>query len=132
MKHHTPSHGQRRRGRGDEDKKEADECAVLVILHISTKMSTFKNPHTFTTYFLSCTISLNSYSNGIQEMQNIVELLGKSVSFIATTKVEKKIFIREEKGVVTDVILNLNGSHQISLDDGEFHTVSELLEFQIA
>jgi hypothetical protein len=95
-------------------------------------MSTFKNPHTFTTYFLSCTISLNSYSNGIQEMQNIVELLGKSVSFIATTKVEKKIFIREEKGVVTDVILNLNGSHQISLDYGEFHTVSELLEFQIA
>jgi len=65
-------------------------------------------------------------------MQNIVELLGKSVSFIATTKVEKKIFIREEKGVVTDVILNLNGSHQISLDYGEFHTVSELLEFQIA
>lgn len=64
-------------------------------------------------------------------MQNIVELLGKSVSFITTTKVEK-IFVREEKGIVTDVILNLDGNHQISLDQGDFHTLSEVLEFQIA
>ncbi|MGQ1064625.1 hypothetical protein ACT4UW_19780 (plasmid) [Acinetobacter baumannii] len=65
-------------------------------------------------------------------MQNIVELLGKSVSFITTTKVEKKIFVREKKGIVTDVILNLDGNHQISLDQGDFHTLSEVLEFQIA
>ena len=65
-------------------------------------------------------------------MQNIVELLGKSVSFITTTKVGKKIFVREEKGIVTDVILNLDGNHQISLDQGDFHTLSEVLEFQIA
>ena len=65
-------------------------------------------------------------------MQNIVELLGKSVSFITTTKVEKKIFFCEEKGIVTDVVLNLDGNHQISLDQGDFHTLSEVLEFQIA
>lgn len=64
-------------------------------------------------------------------MQNIVELLGKSVSFITTTKVDKKIFVREEKGIVTDVVLNLDGNHQISLK-GDFHTLSEVLEFQIA
>lgn len=65
-------------------------------------------------------------------MQNIVELLGKSVSFITSTKVDKKIFVREEKGVVTDVVLNLDGNHQISLDQGDFHTLSEVLEFKIA
>lgn len=65
-------------------------------------------------------------------MQNIVELLGKSVSFITSTKVGNKIFVREEKGVVTDVVLNLDGNHQISLDQGDFHTLSEVLEFQIA
>lgn len=65
-------------------------------------------------------------------MQNIVELLGKSVSFITTTKVDKKIFVREEKGIVTDIVLNLDGKHQISLDEGDFHTLSEVLEFQIA
>lgn len=65
-------------------------------------------------------------------MQNIVELLGKSVSFITSTKVDKKIFVREEKGVVTDVVLNLDGNHQISLDQGDFYTLSEVLEFQIA
>lgn len=65
-------------------------------------------------------------------MQNIVELLGKSVSFITSTKVDNKIFVREEKGVVTDVVLNLDGNHQISLDQGDFHTLSEVLEFQIA
>lgn len=65
-------------------------------------------------------------------MQNIVELLGKSVSFITSTKVDKKIFVREEKGVVTDVVLNLDGNHQISLDQGDFHMLSEVLEFQIA
>lgn len=65
-------------------------------------------------------------------MQNIVELLGKSVSFITTTKVEKKIFVRQEKGIVTDVVLNLDGNHQISLNEGDFHTLSEVLEFQIA
>lgn len=65
-------------------------------------------------------------------MQNIVELLGKSVSFITSTKVDKKILVREEKGVVTDVVLNLDGNHQISLDQGDFYTLSEVLEFQIA
>lgn len=65
-------------------------------------------------------------------MQNIVELLGKSVSFITTTKADKKIFVREEKGIVTDIVLNIDGNHQISLDQGDFHTLSELLEFQIA
>lgn len=65
-------------------------------------------------------------------MQNIVELLGKSVSFITSTKVDNKIFVCEEKGVVTDVVLNLDGNHQISLDQGDFHTLSEVLEFQIA
>lgn len=65
-------------------------------------------------------------------MQNIVELLGKSVSFITSTKVDNKIFVREQKGVVTDVVLNLDGNHQISLDQGDFHTLSEVLEFQIA
>lgn len=65
-------------------------------------------------------------------MQNIVELLGKSVSFITTIKVDNKIFVHEQKGVVTDVVLSLDGNHQISLDQGDFHTLSEVLEFKIA
>lgn len=65
-------------------------------------------------------------------MQNIVELLGKSVSFVHTIKVDKKIFVYEGKGVVTDIVLNLNGNHEISLDGGDFYTLSDVLEFQIA
>lgn len=65
-------------------------------------------------------------------MQHMVDLLGKTVSFIHTTKVEKRIFIHEAKGVVTNVLLGLDGKHEILLDDGEFYPVNDLMEFAIA
>lgn len=65
-------------------------------------------------------------------MKNIVELLGKTVSFITTEKLDKKIISREESGIVTDVVLNVDGKHSICLNEGDFYVLSNLLEFEIA
>lgn len=65
-------------------------------------------------------------------MKHVVDLVGKTVSFIDTIKVDKKIYSNEISGTVTQVILDSRGNHEISVNDGDFYKVSELLEFQIA
>lgn len=65
-------------------------------------------------------------------MKHIVDLVGKTVSFIDSIKVENKIYSKEVSGIVTQVILDSRGNHEISVNDGDFYKVSELLEFQIA
>lgn len=65
-------------------------------------------------------------------MKHIVDLVGKTVSFIDSVKVENKIYINEISGTVTQVLLDTNGNHEISVNDGDFYKVSDLLEFQIA
>ena len=65
-------------------------------------------------------------------MQHMIDLLGKQVSFVHTIQVDKKIIFREEKGIVTNVLLDVDGKHEISLDEGDFFPISELLEFEIA
>lgn len=65
-------------------------------------------------------------------MQHIVDLVGKTVSFVQNIIVGNKIYSTEISGVVTQVILDSLGNHEISVNDGDFYKVSELLEFQIA
>lgn len=65
-------------------------------------------------------------------MQHVIDLVGKNVSFIDSIKVEKKIYSQEISGTVTQVILDSRGNHEISVNDGDFYKVSELLEFQFA
>lgn len=65
-------------------------------------------------------------------MQNIVDLLGKTVSFVSVQVVGKKLFRTQENGTVTDVILNAYGDHQISINNGDIYSIKDLLELQIA
>lgn len=65
-------------------------------------------------------------------MNHITDLLGKTVSFIDSMTVDKKIYSTQVSGVVTQVVLDSQGNHEISVNDGDFYRVSELLEFQVA
>lgn len=60
-------------------------------------------------------------------MKEIIDLVGKRVKFLCKLDDE---FV-EDSGTVSDVILNINGFHQISIDGGEFNKLSDLLEFKI-
>lgn len=59
-------------------------------------------------------------------MKQVIDLLGKKVSFIEIVAGQTVQIL----GTVTDVILNINGNHQISVNDGDYYVLSELLEFQ--
>lgn len=61
----------------------------------------------------------------------VLELLGKQVSFITTVKVESTVYSSDHSGIVTDIVLSLSNEPQIALDDGDFYSFSDLLEFEI-
>ena len=56
-----------------------------------------------------------------------LNLLGKEVSFVFSCL----DYSLDLKGKVTDVLVNIDGKNQISLDDGDFYILSELTEFKI-
>lgn len=65
-----------------------------------------------------------------------LELLGKQVSFILRRVVElpdKSSITFEDtySGVVTEIVLSLTGNPQISIDDGDFFSLPELIEFKL-
>ena len=57
----------------------------------------------------------------------VLNLLGKEVSFVFSCL----DYSLDLKGKVTDVLVNIDGRNQISLDDGDFYVFSELTEFKI-
>lgn len=63
-------------------------------------------------------------------------LLGKQVSFVRKRVVEltDKSFIKfEDKylGTVTHIVFSLNGDPEIAIDDGDFFSLLELLDFKL-
>ena len=60
-------------------------------------------------------------------MKQVIELLGKTVKFVHT---ENERFF-EEQGKITDVILNIQGKHHITLESKECFLLESLLEFEI-
>ena len=54
----------------------------------------------------------------------VLEMLGKDVSFIHSRKVELT-------GTVTNVVLSLTSEPEISINDGDFYSLSELIDFKI-
>lgn len=68
---------------------------------------------------------------------NALNLLGKEVSFYwnsespltdhSSINFNEKVF-----GTITNVLLSLNSDPQISVNDGELYTISELENFEIA
>lgn len=64
-------------------------------------------------------------------MQQVIDLLGKNVNFIRNIKLKQDFISENIKGMVTDVVLSLDGNHQISVEHGDFFVLSDLLEFKI-
>lgn len=66
----------------------------------------------------------------------VLELLGKEVSFIRERKVELTdtsfiTFAENFTGTVTNVVLRLTSEPEISINDVDFYSLSELLDFKI-
>ena len=40
-------------------------------------------------------------------------------------------FSEQVQGQVTDIVLSLDGNHQVSVEGGDFFLFSDLLEFQV-
>ena len=66
-----------------------------------------------------------------QELVNIISLMGKQVSFVNNIKIEDKFHSEQVQGQVTDIVLSLDGNHQVSVEGGDPFVLSDLLEFQI-
>ena len=66
-----------------------------------------------------------------------LEFLGKTVSFQYVVHKEiteqSSIHFRQKvSGVITSVVLSLNSEPQISVDDGDFYALSDLVDFVIS
>ena len=64
-------------------------------------------------------------------MQQVIDLLGKNVNFIRNIKFKQDFISENINGMVTDVVLSLDGNHQICVEHGDFFVLSDLLEFQV-
>lgn len=66
----------------------------------------------------------------------VLEMLGKDVSFIHERKVELTdssfiTFTENFAGTVTNVVLSLSSEPEISVNNGDFYVLSELIDFKI-
>ena len=66
----------------------------------------------------------------------VLEMLGKDVSFIYERKIELTdssfiTFTENFTGTVTNVVLSLTNEPEISINDGDFYSLSELLDFKM-
>ena len=66
----------------------------------------------------------------------VLEMLGKDVSFIYERKIELTdssfiTFTENFTGTVTNVLLSLTSGPEISINDGDFYSLSELLDFKM-
>ena len=66
-----------------------------------------------------------------QDVMRIVSLMGKQVSFVDNIKIEDKFYSKQIEGKVTDIVLNLDGNHQISVENSDFFVLSDLVEFEV-
>ena len=66
----------------------------------------------------------------------VLEMLGKDVSFIYERKIQLTdssftIVTENFAGTVTNVVLSFTSEPEISINDGDFYSLSELLDFKI-
>lgn len=66
----------------------------------------------------------------------VLEMLGKDVSFIYERKIELTdssfiTFTENFTGTVTNVVLSLASEPGISINDGDFYSLSKLLDFKM-
>ena len=66
----------------------------------------------------------------------VLELLGKDVSFIRSRKFKLTdtsfiTFTENLTGTFTNVVLSLTSEPEISINDGDFYSLSEFLDFKL-
>jgi hypothetical protein len=61
---------------------------------------------------------------------NVLELLGKQVSFTRKLESGLHVLFLNYSGTVTEIVISLTSEPQISIDHGEFFILSELLKFK--
>ena len=66
-----------------------------------------------------------------QELESIINLMGEHVSFVQNFKVGGEFLSEKIEGQVTDIVLHLDGCHEISLSGGDYVTFSDLLDFKV-
>ena len=59
-------------------------------------------------------------SNINQELEYIINLMGEQVSFVRNVKVKDEFLSEQVQGQVTDIVLSLDGNHQVSVEGGDF------------
>ncbi|WP_104490249.1 hypothetical protein [Acinetobacter indicus] len=62
-----------------------------------------------------------------QTVEDLKDLLGKQVSYsfcLGETTYQSD-------GQVTSVVLNLHGDHEFSVDDGDYYSFSEIIDFKV-
>ena len=64
-------------------------------------------------------------------MKQVVDLMGKNVSFTSNLKVEGVFYSDNMTGMVTDIVLSLDGNHQVAVENGDFFVLSDLLDFKV-
>ena len=67
----------------------------------------------------------------------VLQYLGKHVSFeyvryMQLTEQSSIDFRKKVSGVITAVVLSLNSEPEISVDDGDFYVLSDLVDFMIS
>jgi hypothetical protein len=70
-------------------------------------------------------------SNINQELESIINLMGEQVSFVRNVKHRDEFLSQKVEGQVTDIVLNLDGNHQVSVEGGDFFIFSELVDFKV-
>ena len=66
-----------------------------------------------------------------QQLEYIINLMGEQVSFVRNVKVKDEFLSEQVQGQVTDILLSLDGEHQVSVEGGDFFSFSDLLEFHV-
>lgn len=66
-----------------------------------------------------------------QELENIINLMGEHVSFVENRKVEGKFFTQNIEGKLTDIVLHLHGDHEFAVDDGDYFSFSQIIDFKV-
>lgn len=60
-----------------------------------------------------------------------LELLGKEVSFVVVSKYKDNFIHTLHEGKVTNIVFSLDTCPEISINDGDFYSFNEILEFEI-
>lgn len=66
-----------------------------------------------------------------QEIESVINLMGEQVSFVKNIKIKDKFDSQHIQGVVTHIVLDLHGDYEFAVDDGDYFSFSEIIDFKV-